>query len=119
MRWTGIPADTAELALFVVNFLPVHGKPFFGWAVSGLSSTLHGLRAGWLPLGAVVGRNSFGQSGYSICPPMGTHENYAVTVIALPHKIHAQPGFEALTLYREVESSAKVVGFTAIAYQRP
>jgi phosphatidylethanolamine-binding protein (PEBP) family uncharacterized protein len=119
VQWTGIPRGTAELALFVGNLQPVHGGLFFDWAVTGLSPKLHGISAGRLPPDAVVGRNSFGQDRYSICPPRGTRESYAVKVIALPHKIQAQPGFDALTLYRDAERSAKAVGLVGVAYKRP
>jgi phosphatidylethanolamine-binding protein (PEBP) family uncharacterized protein len=119
VRWKGIPAGTAELVLFVVSFQPVQGKLFFDWAVAGLSPNLHGLAAGRLPSGAVVGRNGFGRDGYSICPPRGRRESYAVKVVALPRKIAVQPGVNALTLYQEAERSTKVVGFTGVTYTRP
>jgi phosphatidylethanolamine-binding protein (PEBP) family uncharacterized protein len=119
VQWNGIPHGTAELVLVVLNFRAVHGRFVFAWAVAGLSPKLRGLAAGRLPPGAVIGRNGFGQDGYSICPPSGTRESYAVKVIALPHKIAAQPGFDALTLYQEAERSTKVVGFSGVTYTRP
>jgi phosphatidylethanolamine-binding protein (PEBP) family uncharacterized protein len=119
VRWSGVPHGTAELALFAISFQPVHGRLFFDWAVAGLSPKLREVAAGRLPRDAVVGRNSFGHDGYSICPPSGTRESYAVRVIALPHKLAAQPGFDALTLYRNAERSAKVVGLAGVTYKRP
>jgi phosphatidylethanolamine-binding protein (PEBP) family uncharacterized protein len=119
VRWTGVPHDTAELAIFAINFQPQHGRLFFDWAVAGLSPKLRGLAAGRLPPRIVTGRNSFGQDDFSICPPRGRRESYAVKVIALPHKIPAQPGFDALTLYLDADRSAKVVGFAGVAYKRP
>ncbi len=118
VHWTGVPHGTVELALFAISFRPVNGELSFGWAVAGLSPALHGLAAGKLPAGAVVGRNSSGQDGYSICPPKGRLETYAVKLIALPHAIPAQSGFDALTLYRDAERSAKVVGFAGVKYER-
>jgi phosphatidylethanolamine-binding protein (PEBP) family uncharacterized protein len=119
VRWNGIPHGTVELALFVLGFEPMHGGLFFDWAVAGLRPQLHGVISGKLPPGAVVGRNSLGQEDYSICPPKGTRESYAVKVLALPHKIVAQPGFDALTFYRDAERSAKVVGLAGVTYKRP
>jgi phosphatidylethanolamine-binding protein (PEBP) family uncharacterized protein len=119
VRWSGVPRDTRELAVFVLNFQPVGGKLFFGWAVAGLNPTSHGISAGTLPPKAVVGRNSFGRVGYSICPPKGKREGYAVKVVALPHKINAKSGFDALAYYRQAERSAKVVGFAGATYLRP
>jgi hypothetical protein len=118
LRWSGLPHGTGELALFILNFQPVHGRFFFDWAVAGLSPKLHGLAAGELPPGAVAGRNGFGRDGYSICPPKGGHETYAVKVIALPRKIPAQTGVDALTLYRDADSSATVLGLASVAYRR-
>jgi phosphatidylethanolamine-binding protein (PEBP) family uncharacterized protein len=119
VRWTGIPRSTAELALFVIDFQPVHGRFFLGWAVAGLSPSSHGIAAGALPSGAAVGRNSFGEAGYSICPPRGRRESYAVKVIALSHRIGVKPGFDAMVLYRQAVQTAKVVGFAGVSYARP
>jgi phosphatidylethanolamine-binding protein (PEBP) family uncharacterized protein len=119
VRWTGIPRNTAELALFVINFQPVHGRFFLGWAVAGLSPSSHGIAAGALPSGAAVGRNSFGEVGYSICPPRGKRESYAVKVIALSHRIGVKRGFDAMVFYRQAERTAKVVGFAGVSYARP
>jgi phosphatidylethanolamine-binding protein (PEBP) family uncharacterized protein len=120
VRWTDVPSNTAELAMFVLNLLPVHGQFFFDWAVAGLSPTSHGISTGTLPSGAVVGRNSFGNVGYSICPAKGTSdEHYVVRLVALPHRLVASPGFDAEAVYREAERSASVVGLTGGAYKPP
>jgi phosphatidylethanolamine-binding protein (PEBP) family uncharacterized protein len=119
VRWGKLPHGTAEVAVFVVNVLPVNGKAFLDWAVAGLSPTLHGIPAGALPAGAVVARNSFGKVGYSICPPKGQHEIYLVRVAALPHPIPVKPGFDAQTFYETAERSSTNVGLTGGAYKRP
>jgi phosphatidylethanolamine-binding protein (PEBP) family uncharacterized protein len=120
VRWSGIPADTAELALFIVNTRLAHGELSFAWAVVGLSPRSHGIPTGALPPGAIVGRNSLGEIGYSICPRVrGREENYIVRVIALPHAIAARPGFDAGALYDEAERSAEVVGVTGVNYTSP
>jgi phosphatidylethanolamine-binding protein (PEBP) family uncharacterized protein len=116
VRWSGIPHGTAEFALFVVGLRLTHGELSFAWAVMGLGPTSHGIPAGRLPPGAVVGRNSSGGRGYSICPPPGRRETYYVKVLALPHSLNAAPGFDAGTLYHRAEAEAKVVGFASAAY---
>ncbi len=119
VQWSKIPAGTAELAMFLLNLKPVKGKPFFDWAVAGLSPTSHGVPAGSLPRGATVGRNSFGNVGYSICPPKGTvEEHFILRLIAMPHAIVPAPGFNPETLYRETEQSTKVVGLAGGVYTR-
>ena len=57
-RWSGIPRNASELAVFVVNLQPTDGKLFFDWAVAGLSPVSRGIFAGGLPPGVIVGRNS-------------------------------------------------------------
>jgi phosphatidylethanolamine-binding protein (PEBP) family uncharacterized protein len=120
LRWSHVPSGTAELAIFVINLQPVHGRFFFDWALTGLSATSHGISAGTLPPGAIVGRNSFGAVGYSICPAKGaSEEHYVVRAIALPHPLAATPGFDAEAVYREAERSATVVGLGGGVYKPP
>jgi phosphatidylethanolamine-binding protein (PEBP) family uncharacterized protein len=119
VRWSHVPTGTAELAMFVVNLHPVHGGFFFDWAIAGLSPTSRGISAGTLPPGVVVGRNSFGKVGYSICPAKGTRqEDFVVRVLALPRRLAVEPGFNAETVYREAERSAKIVGLGGGSYAR-
>lgn len=120
VRWSHIPPAIAELAIFVVNLQPLHGRIFFDWAVVGLGPASHGIAAGRLPAGAVVGRNSFGNVGYSICPSKGTHEEgFVVRVLALPHALTITRGFDPESVYREAERSATAVGLAGGRYQSP
>jgi phosphatidylethanolamine-binding protein (PEBP) family uncharacterized protein len=117
--WSGVPNGTAELALFIVNLKPRNEAVFVDWAVAGLSPTSSGLPAGTLPSGAVVGRNGFGQVGYSICPPKGTSEIYIARLVALSHPLHPRPAFDAKALYLEAARAAKAVGLAgAGSYSR-
>ncbi len=119
VRWSKIPPGTAELAMFLLDLQPVHGKLFFDWAVAGLSPTAGGVPAGALPAGAVVARNSFGRVDYSICPPKGTVEgHFILRLLALPHALPAKPGFDAEAFYQEAERSTKVVGLAGGVYTR-
>jgi phosphatidylethanolamine-binding protein (PEBP) family uncharacterized protein len=120
VRWSHIPPGTTDIVVFVVNLRPVHGRNFFDWAVAGLSPATHGVSGDTLPPGAVVGRNSYGDVGYSICPAKGTREeSYVVRVVALPHRLAAKRGFDAEEVYREAERSATVVGLGGGAYAPP
>jgi phosphatidylethanolamine-binding protein (PEBP) family uncharacterized protein len=117
--WSHVPGDTAELAVFVVNARPINEKLFYDWAVAGLKPTLHGISSGRLPPGSVVGRNSFGNTGYSICPAKRLREeHFIVRVIALPHPLAARPGVGAEALYRQAMRLAKVVGLGGGSYER-
>lgn len=119
LRWSHVPSGTAELVMFVINLRPVQGRFFFDWAVAGLSPAAHGISAGTLPAGAVVGRNSFGKVGYSICPPKGTREeDFVVRVLALSRPLALTRGFDAEAVYRDAEQSAKFVGIGSGTYSR-
>jgi phosphatidylethanolamine-binding protein (PEBP) family uncharacterized protein len=118
LRWQGIPPDTAELALFAMNVQPVQGKLFFDWAVAGIDPSLTGLEAGELPKGAVMGRNSFGQSGYSVCPPKGSAETYIFTLYALPRRLSAVKGFDPHALRDQILGLSGNAGLMAASYSR-
>jgi phosphatidylethanolamine-binding protein (PEBP) family uncharacterized protein len=116
LRWAGVPPGTVELALFAMNVQPVEEHLFVDWAVAGLDPGLEGLEAGQLPKGAVVGTNSFGKRGYSICPPGG--EIYMFAVYALPRSLDPRPGFDARELRKEVLGVSGNVGLLPAAYVR-
>jgi len=119
ISWSKIPPHTAEIVVFVFNFLPVGGKLFPDWAVAGLSPSLHGLSAGQLPAGAIVGRNGFGQTRYSICPAKGSNTRFAFLVYALPQRIAVKPGFDADALREKALHAAEHAGLLAFSYRRP
>lgn len=66
--------------------------------MAGLNPHLDRLTSTDLPSGTVVGRNSFGQSRYSLCPPRGSSGHYAILVYPLPHRVPVATGFDAETL---------------------
>jgi len=117
LNWKGVPSDAAELVLFVMNLHPVEGKLFFDWAVAGLEPGLEGIEAGKLPEGSVVGRNSFGKSGYAICPS-GPGEVYVFALYALPKKLSPHGGFDPSELRKAVLGEAGNVGILAASYTR-
>jgi phosphatidylethanolamine-binding protein (PEBP) family uncharacterized protein len=118
IHWTAVPAGTREIVVFVLNYAYVHGKPVVDWAVAGLNPELRSISSGALPHGAVVGRNSLGHSAYSLCPSRGPKETYAVVLLALPHKLKAKKGFNAVALHALAEHSASREGLLSFTYQR-
>jgi Raf kinase inhibitor-like YbhB/YbcL family protein len=71
LRFAGVPAGAAELALVVVD--PDAGG-FVHWTVYGLPGSTRELASSGLPQGAREGENSKGDSGWTPpCPPNGTH----------------------------------------------
>jgi phosphatidylethanolamine-binding protein (PEBP) family uncharacterized protein len=118
LRWRGLPEGTAELALFAMNLAPVEGKLFFDWAVAGIDPASEEIEAGRLPRGAVMGQNSFGRRGYSICPPQGQGETYFFALYALPERLAASPGFDPRELRKEVQELSRNVGLLPLTYTR-
>jgi phosphatidylethanolamine-binding protein (PEBP) family uncharacterized protein len=118
LQISDVPAGTAELALDVLNLEPVNGALYFDWAVAGLSPSVHSIAAGKLPHGAVVGVNSSGQTGYSLCPPKGKSVTYVAVLFALPHKLVAQKGFTPTALRLEALQDANYEKFLVFSYKR-
>jgi phosphatidylethanolamine-binding protein (PEBP) family uncharacterized protein len=120
LHWGTIPKGTAELALFILgNDGESAENPRIYWAVAGLQPALKGVSAGKLPPGAIVGRNSLGRSGYTICPAKGHGlRHYAVALLALPRSIAIQPGFNASALFKTMKHTAEYGGLTGFTYKR-
>jgi phosphatidylethanolamine-binding protein (PEBP) family uncharacterized protein len=120
VHWSNLPRGTTELAMFLVSLKSASGKAFVNWAVAGLSPVLRGISAGTLPPGAIVGRNSFGNLGYSICPARGSpREEYVLRLVALAHPLSIRPGFDGRALYAAIERISTSVGVASGYYTRP
>jgi phosphatidylethanolamine-binding protein (PEBP) family uncharacterized protein len=118
LQWQGVPAGTQELVLFAMNVAPVGGELFFDWALAGIDPALSELESAKLPKGAVAGQNSFGKSGYEICPSQGSAETYVFALYALPQRLAAQKGFDPTALRRQVQAISKNAGILAASYGR-
>jgi hypothetical protein len=118
LRWSGVPAGTAELILFALNLEPVDEALFFDWAVAGIDPSLGGLESGRLPRGAILGRNSVDRETYSICPPKGKAETIIFALYALPEPLHARPGFDPMALRKQVLTASHNSGLMAVGYRR-
>lgn len=113
ISWQNVPAGTVELAIFAMSVQPVDGKLYFDWALAGVDPTLQGLKPGEVPKGAVLGRNSAGRNGYSLCPAGSGSETYVFSVYALPSSLSPKPGFDPLTLRKQATRASEEVGLTA------
>ena len=97
VSWVGVSAKAKEIAILVRSFI-APGRFVVNWAVAGISPSLRGIAAGRLPAGAVVGLNSFGREGYSLCPAAGAAPVTWIAVLALPHRLALGPGFDPTTV---------------------
>lgn len=118
ISWQEVPPDTEELALLAMNSQPVKDELFFDWAVAGIDPSLSGLEAGRLPKGAVMGRNSFGHDGYSICPPPQSRETYIFILYAIPEAISPKKGFDPLAFREAALDLSHKAGLMAATYTR-
>jgi phosphatidylethanolamine-binding protein (PEBP) family uncharacterized protein len=118
LRWSGVPAGSAELILYAMNVAPVEGKLFVDWAIAGLDPSLAGIEAGQLPKGAIVGTNSFAKRGYEICPPAGSGEIYIFALYALPRALAPPRGFDARELRQQILDVSGDVGLLSAYYAR-
>ncbi|HET9396150.1 MAG TPA: hypothetical protein VFO36_08845, partial [Nitrospiraceae bacterium] len=78
---------------------------------------LGGLEPGRLPDGAVQGRNSFGQIGYSICPE-GESETYIFAVYAVQESLSLEQGFDPLAVRKALNGISNSAGVMAASYRR-
>jgi phosphatidylethanolamine-binding protein (PEBP) family uncharacterized protein len=118
LSWQGVPPGAAELALFAMNVQPVEGKLFFDWAVAGIDPALTGIEASSLPQGVVVGGNSLGKRGYSICPSPGSQETYMFALYALPKRLSPERGFDPSAFRQQVLAISGNAGFLPVSYGR-
>jgi phosphatidylethanolamine-binding protein (PEBP) family uncharacterized protein len=95
-------APRAKELLFLVRTVS-HGNLSTDWALAGLSPSLSGLSAGQTPPGAIVGRNSAGKVGYSLCPPSGSLVTMAV--YAVTRKLGLKPGFDPESIKPVLEAA--------------
>lgn len=116
-RWSGVPAGTAELVLFAMNLQPVDEAIFFDWALAGIDPASTAIEAGELPKGAVVGQNSFGRAGYSLCP-QGPGETYMFALYALPRPLGLKRGFDPKAARKAVLDLSANVGLLPAVYER-
>jgi phosphatidylethanolamine-binding protein (PEBP) family uncharacterized protein len=115
LKWRNVPRGTAELDVFVV-YADRDEKPLTAWAVAGLNPHVTHLSEGTVPAGAIIGRNSAGRIGYTVCPPRQRTEPYVIAVYALARKIPVEPGFDGEKLRERVAHEATSEGLTEMLY---
>ena len=110
------PTARGNSSCFVMSFAPVEGRIFFDWAVGGLDPLSTKSKKANFRRAQVLGRNSFGKTGYSICPPEGRGESYVFYLFALPKPLNPKPGFDPAKLREEALAEHASSGFLAVTY---
>jgi phosphatidylethanolamine-binding protein (PEBP) family uncharacterized protein len=118
IEWGALPAKTIEADLFIVgvDLATKEPEPIY-WAIAGIPPYLHGLPAGALPSGTIVGRNVNGTRKYSLCPRRHK-ELIAALLYALPTHLPAAQGFDPNTYIRKVIADTNYEGREFIMYKR-
>jgi hypothetical protein len=91
MVWQGVPPSAKEVIVVVRTLATGHLAT--NWVVAGIKPTAVGLEPGHPPRGAIVGKNTFGETGYHLCPPKGRPALIVFGMWASPHRLHLHPGF--------------------------
>jgi phosphatidylethanolamine-binding protein (PEBP) family uncharacterized protein len=115
LKWRNVPRGTVELDVFVI-YADHNENPLTAWAVAGLSPHVTHLSGDAVPAGAIVGRNSAGRIGYTVCPLKQRTEPYVIAVYALAHRIPVEPGFDGEKLRERVVHEATSEGLREMLY---
>ncbi|MCL2769637.1 MAG: YbhB/YbcL family Raf kinase inhibitor-like protein, partial [Solirubrobacterales bacterium] len=117
LEWSAVPKGASELFLFVIDMNSNGSGGGIRWVVGGISPSSHGVAAGQLPPGAIVGKNTAGVVGYSpICPDHGHTDTVEFVMYALKNKISLAPGFEPALAEHEYGSTKDLLGQAAVNY---
>jgi Raf kinase inhibitor-like YbhB/YbcL family protein len=85
LTWTGVPDDTIELAITVVD---EQTAGLVHWVVTGIDPSSVSTLEGQVPPGASERLNSFDISGWTgPCPPEGVEHTYRFTVHAIDQQL--------------------------------
>jgi hypothetical protein len=122
LSWGALPANTKEIVIYVARF----GQPKIApgsaptaallaqQLIVGLKPTLHNLRVGRLPHGALIGSYEEGLKRESICPKQGAGQGILFGLYALPSSQDLSKGSQSANLLAKLRSEAVAVGtFTA------
>ncbi len=120
LRWQNVPKNTAELVLFAIDDSASNAEGGIRWVVAGIEPSVSEVKAGSVPPGAVVGRNSAGTVGYAgICSPRGKTHDIEFVMYALRKKIPLADGFDPRVAEREYGGSELASATTYATYTRP
>jgi len=113
---TGVPADTASLAL-ICDDPDAPSGIWVHWVVWNLDPKSIQILKNSLPAGAIVGSNSWGKAEWGgPAPPSGTH-HYVFKLYALKKPVSLKPGANAKTLESAIAGNilaeCKLVGLYA------
>lgn len=115
-----VPPGTESLVLIVDDPTAIGGGTFTHWVIWNISPKTAAISESEIPMGAVQGKNDFGDNGWGgPCPPRGNPPHrYEFKLYALKKNLDLRPGATKETVERAMQGyileEAKLIGF----YQR-
>jgi phosphatidylethanolamine-binding protein (PEBP) family uncharacterized protein len=117
LQWEKVPAKASELVLFVIDLSSAGSSGGIRWVVGGIDPKSHGVAAGRVPAGGIVGTNTAGKAAYSpVCPARGHTDTFEFVMYALRKAISLSPGFSPTLAEHEYGSTKDILGQAAITY---
>jgi Raf kinase inhibitor-like YbhB/YbcL family protein len=119
LRWSNLPAGTAQLALLMED-PDAKGGPFTHWVAFGIAPSTSSIARGRIPAGAIPGTTSFSQSHYGgPCPPEGDPQHrYIFTLYALRAPVMLPKGAPPADVHAAVARATLAAGRLIGTYKR-
>lgn len=118
LSFTGLPEQTAELAVLVEDPDAPSGT-FTHWVMWGIDPDQSSLSEGEVPAGAAQGKNDFGRRAYGgPFPPRGRSHRYVFEILALSEPLGLAAGASAADLRRATAGKVLASGRLTGRYQR-
>ncbi len=128
LSWSGLPPETAELALIVDDPDAPSREPWVHWVIykigaaeQGIAEGVHPRTAPSFPAGSVQGKNSWGAIGYrGPAPPRGHGDHhYMFKLYALDAPLDLASGLDKPALLKALSGHVLAEGELVGTYQRP
>lgn len=117
LAWSGIPAQTRQLALIITD-PDAPGGTFFHWTTYAFAPTVRSVASDSVPSGALQGLNGGGEAAYyPMCPPKAKPaHHYHFTVYALRNPIGIGAGASPTTVMNAIKAAAIAQGALIVPF---
>jgi Raf kinase inhibitor-like YbhB/YbcL family protein len=126
LSWSGVPAETRELALICDDPDAPRAQPWVHWVLYKLPANLTGLPEGMPkqarlsePVAALQGKNDWGTIGYrGPAPPKGKVHHYHFKLYALKNSLDLPPELTKDELLKQIQGQILAEGELIGTYKR-
>ena len=120
IHWQGTPSKTASFAL-ILSDLDAPSGVFYHWIVFNIPANINAFPAAIasLPAGTLLGKTSWGVSGYKgPCPPKGQSHRYVFSLYALNTMLSLPADSEAPVLLAAMQNHILGEADLKVTYER-